>query len=113
MAIIPGEIKKEVNIVTPQQAKTKKMVYLLVAIVVAAALILYFGRGGSSVPSEGSAPVANLEQIDQNAKLLEELNKVNFDNLVFKDKKFEALILNGQLPISVGTRGRENPFAPF
>ncbi len=112
MAIIPSEIKKEVNITTPQQQKTKKMVYLLVAIVAAALLILYFGSGGST-PAEVNTPTVNVEQIDQSAKLLEELSKVSFDNLVLKDKKFEALVLHGDLPISVGAKGRENPFAPF
>lgn len=111
MAIIPNGASQEINIETQQQKKTKNLVYLLILIIVVAAAIWYFGTKSPSSPT--GLPPGDMSQISQDNKLLDDLRKTSLENTVFKDKRFEALMQNGDFPISIGQRGRENPFAPY
>jgi len=118
MAIIPSEFEKNIVIDTPQQQKTKKLIMVFV---------IYFGFfSNSSNPSvdigamqtilPGAPSQINtvaMKQIDQNNKLLELLNAATLDSPIFKDKKFQSLILSDRLPVVIGEKGRQNPFAPF
>jgi len=116
MAIIPGDIKKGVSIETPQQQKTKKLVNLLVVVILITLAIVYFGFGGSgnqpSTDLSGQTP-ASLAEINQCNELLDALSSVELNNPIFKDKKFEAMVLSDRLPVVVGDKGRDNPFIPF
>jgi hypothetical protein len=113
MAIIPEEIKKEIAVETPQQQRAKNMIYLLVIIVLITASVLYFGFKEPSVSSPSEVAPVLTQEASQYDKILEALKNTELKNPVFKDKKFESLILNGQLPISIGTKGRPDPFAAF
>ncbi|MDD2753105.1 MAG: hypothetical protein PHT44_00605 [Candidatus Portnoybacteria bacterium] len=113
MAIIPNGVNKELNIETQQRKKTEQMSYLLVLIVIVAAVFLYLGIKGDSSPAKTGAPDADAAQTAQDNKLFDGLRKADLENMVFKEKKFEALTQNGEFPVSIGQRGRENPFAPY
>lgn len=111
MAIIPNNINQEAKIETPQQQKTKKMVYLLVLICAVAAAILYMGMNPVSPADIGSS--SETSQPSQDVRLFNNLRKINLENTAFEDKRVESLTQNGEFPISIGQKGRENPFAPF
>ena len=101
------------------------MVFVGVAILLA--VVLYFGffSGSGSVPVEipavvpgmagapGQISAGAMGQIDQSNKLFESLNKVTLDNPIFKDKKFQSLILSDRLPVTIGEKGRPDPFRAF
>lgn len=122
MAIIPSEFEKSVIIDTPQRQKTKKLTAALVVIAIFTAGIIYFGffSGSSSVPIDAVLPgmtgqigAVAMGQIDQSNKLFESLNKVTLENPIFKDKKFQSLVLSDRLPVTIGEKGRPDPFLPF
>jgi len=126
MAIIPGEFEKNIVIDTPQRQKNKKMIAIFAVIVIFIIGVIYFGffsgSDGTSVdPAMLSGVTGTSEQINpvlmgkinERNKLFESLNKINLDNPIFKDKKFQSLILSDRLPVVVGEKGRENPFLPF
>ena len=117
MAIIPGETQKGVSIETPQQQKTKKLLTILIIVILIAMAVIYFGFGGSGSPSPAvstnTTTPAEVEQIDKSNKLLDSLSKTELDNPIFKDNKFEEMVLSDRLPIVVGEKGRDNPFIPF
>lgn len=114
MAIIPNSANKEINIETQQRKKTEQMTYLLILIVIVAVVVLYFGtRGPSSPPAKTAVSPADAAQAAQDDRIFDGLRKTDLENTVFKDKKFEALTQNGEFPISIGQRGRENPFAAY
>lgn len=122
MAIIPSEFEKSVIIDTPQRQKTKKLTAALVVIAIFTAGVIYFGffSGSSSVPIDAVLPgmtgqigAVAMGQIDQSNKLFESLNKVTLENPIFKDKKFQSLVLSDRLPVTIGEKGRPDPFLPF
>lgn len=119
MAIIPGEQKLESSFVNPQRKKQKKMVYVFILVVVLIAAVLYFGFfRKATVPSEnstigGAGGAATLSSVDQQVKLIEAVSQIKLDSSLLKDKKFEDLTLSGQFPLTIGEKGRANPFAGF
>jgi len=129
MAIIPSEFKKNVVIDTPQRQKTKKLIAVLVGIVIFTIGVIYFGffSGSGSDPvglttiptilpgatGGGQINTVAMGQVDQNNKLFDLLSKTTLDNPIFKDKKFQSLILSDRLPVVIGEKGRQNPFAAF
>ncbi len=120
MAIIPGETGKNIVIDTPQKQKSRKLFIIFVAVVILTGMIIYFGFGNGdsnggqpSTAGQPAAPIVTQQQIDQGNNILESLKNISLNNAVFTDKKFQSLILSEQLPVVVGTRGRENPFLPF
>jgi len=129
MAIIPSEFEKSVTIDTPERRKTKKLIAAFVGVAIVTVAVLYFG-----VFSDSGAPPADLGvmnvlpgmpggagqisagamgQINQSNKIFESLNKATLENPIFKDKKFQALVLSDRLPVTIGEKGREDPFLPF
>lgn len=113
MAIIPNNANKEISIETQQRKKTEQMSYLLILIVIVAAAVLYIGTRDSSSPAKTGAPAADASQTAQDDKLYDGLRRTGLESTIFKDKRFEALMQSGEFPISIGQRGRENPFAPY
>lgn len=123
MAIIPGDAGKNIVIDTPQKQKSRNLLYLLVAIALIAAAVLYFGYGNSQQPSlgvenplgnaPGSLSATQQQQIDQSNKVLEALSTISLNSAIFADKKFQSLILSEKLPVVVGEKGRSNPFDAF
>ena len=129
MAIIPGEFDKNIVIDTPQRQKTKRLIAILIGLVIFTAGVVYFGffSGSPGAPAEtgmvpalpgmatlpGQISAVAMGQIDQSNKLFESLNKVTLDNPIFKDKKFQSLVLSDHLPVVIGEKGREDPFVPF
>ncbi len=110
MAIIPNGQKESLGFETPQEAKQKKMIYLLILILAVAAAIIYFGFFRTpAIPVEAPAQA----EPNGNLKLFESLKNTNLDSPVFKDKRFERLNVYGQFPIVIGAKGRGDPFAPF
>lgn len=92
--------------------------------------IIYFGffSGSGGAPADmeatptilpgmagapGQISAGAMEQVDQSNKLFESLSKATLDNPIFKDKKFQSLVLSDRLPVVIGEKGRANPFAPF
>jgi len=130
MAIIPSEFEKSVVIDTPQRQKTKKLIAALVGIAIFTTGVIYFGffSGSGSAPIDmgamqtmlpglpgtpGQISAGAMGQIDQSNKLFESLNRVTLENPIFKDKKFQSLILSDRLPVTIGEKGRPDPFLPF
>jgi len=131
MAIIPSEFEKSVVVDTPERQKTKKLIMAFAGIAILMIAVLYFGffSGGSSgtpvdlgalqpaMPGMTSVPgqisAGAMGQINQSNKLFESLNKVTLENPIFKDKKFQALVLSDRLPVVIGEKGRPDPFASF
>ncbi len=130
MAIIPSEFEKSVVIDTPQRQKTKKLIAAFIGIAIFTIGVIYFGffSGSPSVPVEtgtlpavlpgmagvpGQISAGAMGQIDQSNKLFESLNGVTLENPIFKDKKFQSLILSDRLPVVIGEKGRKDPFAPL
>jgi len=116
MAIIPGQqAGSGASFASPQEEKQKKLLYIFGFLALAAGAIIYFGFYYQSAPSEQASfvPATGLapEQITEN--LIKSLQGVNFEAALLSDKKFKELVLPGNLPISVGEKGRDNPFAPF
>lgn len=115
MAIIPGDVNQNIAIDTPQKQKSRKLLFLLVALVALTGLVVYFGFGGGSAGSPGliNAITQTEQREDEAGKNLEKLNTITLNNQIFVDKKFESLVASDQLPVVVGTKGRENPFVSF
>jgi len=133
MAIIPSEVGKNISIDTPQKQKAKKLTMVLVAVAILMALIIYFGffsgsntssvdptstmpSGAGALPGmagAGQISAGAMEQINQSNKIFEDLSKATLDGPIFKDKRFQALVLSDRLPVVIGEKGRQNPFAPF
>lgn len=125
MAIIPSELEKNIVIDTPQRQKNRKWLAIFIAVVILTAAVFYFGYGGSPgaepAAMPGASPMAgpvaggglSLDQIDQSNKIFESIGRITLQNQIFSDKKFQSLIMSDNLPVVVGEKGRENPFAAF
>lgn len=118
MAIIPNESGKNIVIDTPQKQKTRKQVILLAGVLLVTAGVIYFGffsdTGTSTIPNMTMGPAEALsEQVQADNKLFDALNKAALTSQIFKDKRFQSLILSKNLPVAAGAKGRNNPFAPF
>lgn len=131
MAIIPSEFEKSITIDTPQRRKNKKLIAAFVGIAIFAVGVVYFGffSGPSSPPidpgmmptgllpgmpgSAGQISAGAMGQINQSNALFESLNRVTLENPIFKDKKFQSLVLSDRLPVTIGEKGRQDPFLPF
>jgi hypothetical protein len=118
MAIIP-EQKSETAFVTPQQKKQKQLLYALIFYVILIAAVFYFGFFSKSEPAENSlvenpsAPEEAAGSLSTDA-LVQALNSeagISFSFL--QDKKFQDLKISSKLPLTVGEKGRVNPFEPF
>lgn len=109
MAIIPGE-QKTISIETPQSKKNERMIYLLCAVILITGLVAWFGF--FSQPSELEV-VEPGKVVVEEPKTWEKIQKADLENPIFFDKKFNDLIIYGESPITVGTKGRPNPFEPF
>jgi hypothetical protein len=108
MAIIPGE-QKVASIETPQSKKNERMIYLLCAVILVTGFVAWYGF--LRTPSEEE--VVTPSPVIDEPKTWERIQKADLDNPIFFDKKFNDLILYGENPITVGTKGRPNPFEPF
>ncbi|MBU2036735.1 hypothetical protein KJ866_00795 [Patescibacteria group bacterium] len=118
MAIIPGKTGQNIIIDTPQKQKNRKLRLLLVATIILTGAVIYFGFGKKGDQSKLTAPLpeaslAMEQEINRDNRILEALAGISLNNPIFKDKKFQSLIQNDQLPVAVGIKGRENPFLPF
>ncbi|HRY52541.1 MAG TPA: hypothetical protein P5089_01680 [Candidatus Portnoybacteria bacterium] len=120
MAIIPGDAGKNIIIDTPERQKSRKMLYLLGFVALAAAAVLYFGFGsggqlttGVSSTNENTLSLAEQQQIDSTNKMLESLKTISLGSVIFSDKKFQSLVASDKLPIAIGEKGRVNPFEAF
>ena len=112
MAIIPGQQKGDFSSIDPRQEKQKKLLYLFAGVLIIISAVIYFGFFRKTAPSSSSNQINN-PAVLQAGKELEGLKDVNLDLPDLKDKKFQSLVLPGQFPISIGEKGRQNPFAPF
>lgn len=112
MAIIPGAHGNISPLLSRQKNKQTKMLYLLILIVVVAAAIYFLF---TKAPSIISAPVVMAPSETELASynLAEGLKTANLDLSLINDSKFKSLLLHGDLPVVVGQRGRDNPFAQF
>jgi len=120
MAIIPGEQKLESSFVDPQKKKQKKMLYIFILVIVLIAAVLYFGffrKEAAPSPADstigGTGEAKTFSSVDQQVKLIEAVSQIKLDSPLLKDKKFEALTSSGQFPLTIGEKGRANPFAGF
>ncbi len=115
MAIIPGRQKADLAFIDPQARKQKRLLYLLVSIIIAAAGIyfIYSRQPGILFPSPPASSVSSDPNSAANTKIIELLKLINLNISLQEDKRFNALILPGNLPVVVGEKGRQNPFAPF
>lgn len=96
------------------------MIYLFVLVVLLITAVFYFGyfkkEESPAMDLTTDSPVINtmvISSAEQQAKLVEAVNKIKLDNPLLNDKKFQSLVLPGQFPITIGTKGRGNPFAAF
>lgn len=122
MAIIPNQTEKNIFIDTPQKQKDRKLAAIFIGVAFLAAGIIYFGffSGQSASPDAGNVPAAinGLENVltakeNQSNAVLESLGQTTLANSIFSNKQLESLIFSDKLPMAVGVKGRDNPFAPF
>ena len=124
MAIIPNQTEKNIFIDTPQKQKDRKLAAIFIGVAFLAAGIIYFGffSGQSASPGadtgltpgsiNGSDNTVTLKENQSNA-ILESLGQTTLANSIFSNKQLESLIFSDKLPVAVGVKGRDNPFAPF
>lgn len=112
MAIIPGENGRNIKIDTPQKERSRKLVIFLVVLAMAGAALIYFNSGGSNVPPVDSL-ASQEQQIDQSNKILDALRSTSLNSQIFTNKNFWSLTASDKLPVTVGDKGRANPFAAF
>ena len=125
MAIILDSKKPGAGLFTPQQKKQKQMLAILGLVLLATALIIYFGYFKNKKTSQLSLPADSrpgLSAVDSAAetvepesleKKIELLKQVKIEQPLFQEEKFNHLIVRGEFPLVLGEKGRENPFAPF
>ncbi len=112
MAIIPGANKMSLP-VTPQKARQKKLVYLLILVLVAiAAVYLFYFIKPSFLQTTPPSANVNITQ-DATDRMVQALKTANLNFSLLNNETFNALVLHGNLPVVVGVKGRDNPFAPF
>lgn len=111
------ESGKRTTFLTPQQRKQRQLLGLLFVVLIAIAMVLYFGYFKKNLPANSIDSINSMDNSAEfqqsNAGLMEEIKKVDPNNLIFKNKRFIDLVVHGDLPLTVGQKGRENPFAPF
>lgn len=95
-----------------QRDRQKKLIFLLVALLIATILVLYFALGlGAPSPSvsvnggSGIGPLTSSVSQDQ-------ITSVSLDLSVLRRQEFLGLRLFGDIPIVLGELGRSNPFLP-
>ncbi|MBU1102302.1 hypothetical protein KJ853_01435 [Patescibacteria group bacterium] len=115
MAIIPGEDRAAgVATISPSQQKQKKLIYvfLLVVLITAGFYLLYVKTPDWF--SSPAVPVSSDPNEQLNSRLVELLKPISLNISFLNDKRFQALVLPGNLPISPpAQKGRPNPFEPF
>ncbi len=117
MAIVPD--KKQAgskSFETEKERQQKKLIYVFLGVLLIIGAILYLGFFNRKTPvpmetvsSLNGGPLP--EQITDN--LISALRALNFQDSLLSDEKFQGLVLEGEIPIVVGEKGRKNPFAPF
>lgn len=117
MAILPFQKPKEPVVILPEQKRQKKLLFVLIAVVFAIILVLYFGFSTpkQSTPigpaiEPGILPATTSVPSAEKKLPSPELIKIEFD--IFNEPKFQALKpVASKLDIS-GEKGRTNPFLP-
>lgn len=112
MSIINKFLDKFSNnsLATPQEKRQKFLLIVLAVIVIAIAVILYFSFWSPDSPR----PVNTEEPTAANSCSVKELvNKIDFDASFFNNSQFQNLQTYGEWPLSIGEKGRINPFLPY
>jgi hypothetical protein len=107
--LIGYEVNKNMN-----TQKPSKMPYIIIGIVVAVAVLVYFYWAGSSTPSSETLEETSNGQV-VGAKvfvLLNEINYLKIDSTFFTDPSYKTL-RDYSVPIPTLPIGRPNPFAPL
>lgn len=113
MAIIPGKQKTKLAFVDAKMRKQKKLLYLAAVIILATVGVYFiYAKKISLLPSSNVSPTLDTSS-DLSSRIIELLKPVSLDLSLFKNKKFQSLILPGDFPIVPGEKGRADPFAPF
>ncbi len=113
MAIIPGKQKVNFSFVSEQVRKQRKLIWVLLLLVVAIIIVYFFYIKKISLLPPAPVQNAPILNDDLSSKIVQLLKPVSLDIPLLKDKKFQMLILPGDLPIVPGEKGRTNPFEPF
>lgn len=115
MAIIPGEDRTAgMATVSSSQQKQRRLIYIFFLIVfITAGFYLLYVKTPDWLSSPG-VPVSTDPNEQLNSKLVDLLKPISLNISFLTDKRFQALVLPGNLPISPpGQKGRPNPFEPF
>jgi len=106
----------------PQEEKQRKLMFILIGIVLAALLILYFGFLRPSQPEMIEEPgiieepaISSLPSLIVDEGILIEAltKKINFDIDFLKEPYFQDLKIYGEWPLQIEGQGRDNPFLSF
>ena len=91
----------------PYQKKQQKLIIVLVAVVLIAVAVLYFGFRREKTP-------ADIDQIEDNSSAgSQSAQKIDLDADFLKDPQYQALKVYGNLPANREEVGRQNPFVPY
>ncbi len=97
------------------QKKTSKLTYLVLALVVATGLFVYFYMSGNKTPE--SITLQEIDSANQVAgvrilNLLNEISALSIDNTFFTDPAYQTLV-DYTVEIPPVSVGRPNPFSPI
>lgn len=101
---MPFKLFSKNSALFPQERKQRRLMLVLIGLVLATLLVVYFVFWRSPAPS---VP----EPITPPSTIMPE--EIEFDEDFFNDPRFEGLELYGQWPLIIGETGRENPFLPY
>lgn len=86
-----------------QEKKQSKLVFILIALILITAGILFFVLK-RPVPSQFSPAEAEIDRV---------IKKINFDADFLEQDSFKALRVYGQWPLVISEKGRTNPFLSY
>jgi hypothetical protein len=113
MAIIPGKQKVNFSFVSENIRKQRKMIWILLFLVVTMVVVYFLYINNVSLVPAAPTVSSPILGDDLSSQIVQLLKPVSLDIPLFKNKRFQLLILPGDLPIVTGEKGRENPFEPF
>ena len=114
--------KDKDSIAFPQEEKQRKLMFILIGVVLAALIVLYFSFMRPSQPEIIEEPgmieepaISSLPSpVVMGGILIEDITKkINFDIDFLEESYFQALKIYGEWPLSIEEKGRPNPFLPY
>ncbi|MAF20836.1 MAG: hypothetical protein CMI55_04110 [Parcubacteria group bacterium] len=105
------------SILSPQEQKQRKLFFILIGVILATLIVVYFSffRATPSSPVIESIADSEMDETQEvtNVGTQEIIEKINFDAGFFNDPQFQVLRVYGEWPLETEIKGRANPFLPY